>query len=101
MTARRSDSVDYTSQCTVCVDYQDGGTVKRLVYQRPPTQLPDRRLTELDLMQLSQYQTDDALTEEARAIFSDMQEKGHIGPDAVLGRIFVARTAAAALEMAL
>jgi hypothetical protein len=62
-------------------------------------QLPDRRLTEPDLMKLSQYQTDDALIEEVRAIFSDMQDKGRIGPDAVLGRVFIARTAAAALEM--
>ena len=62
-------------------------------------QLPDRRLTALDLMKLSQYQTDDALTEEARAIFSDMQDKGRIGSGAVLSRVFIARTAAAALEM--
>ena len=61
-------------------------------------QLPDRRLTELDLMKIPQYQTDDALTEEARAIFSDIQDKGRIDPHTVLGRIFIARTAAA-LEM--
>ena len=62
-------------------------------------QLPYHRLTELDLMKLSQYQTDDALTEEARAVFSDMQDKGRIDSDAVLSRVFIARTAAAALEM--
>lgn len=99
MTPKRSDSIDYATECTVSIDYEDEGTVKRLVYERPQMQLPDRRLTELDLMKLSQYQTDDALTEEARAIFSDMQDKGRIGSGAVLGGVFIARTAAAALEM--
>ena len=99
MTPKRSDSIDYASECTVCIDYQDEGTVKRLVYERPQMQRPDRRLTALDLVKLSQYQTDDALTEEARAIFSDMQDKGRIGSGAVLSRVFIARTAAAALEM--
>lgn len=99
MTPKRSDSINYASECTVCIDYQEKGTVKRLVYERPQMQLPDRRLTELDLTELSQYQTDDVLTEEARAIFSDMLEKGRIGSDAVLGRVFIARTAVAALEM--
>ena len=32
MTRKRSDSIDYASECTVCIDYQDEGTVKRLVY---------------------------------------------------------------------
>src|SRR3954463_4079863 len=99
MTPKRSKSIDYASECTVCVEYEDEGTVKRLVYERPQMQLPDRRLTELDLVKLSQYQTDDALTEEGRAIFSAMRDKGRIGSDAVLGRVFIARTAAAALEM--
>ena len=76
----------------------DGGARNRLVYERPQMQLPDRRLTELDLMKIPQYQTDDALTEEARAIFSDIQDKGRIDSHTVLGRIFIARTAAA-LEM--
>ncbi len=50
-------------------------------------------------MNISQYPTDNTLTEEARATFSNKQDKGRIGPDAVLGRVFIARTAAAALEM--
>ena len=99
MTPKRADSIDYASECTVCIDYEDEGTVKRLVYERSQIQLPNHRLTELDLMKLSQYQTDDALTEEARAIFSDMRDNGRIGSGAVLGRVFIARTAAAALEM--
>lgn len=99
MTPKRSKSIDYASECTVCIDYQDDGPVKRLVYERPQVQLPDRQLTGFDPMKLSQYQTDDALTEEARAVFSDMHEKGRIGPGAVLGRVFIARSAAAALEM--
>jgi len=99
MTPKRSDSIDYASECTVCIDYEDEGTVNRVVYERPQMQLPDRRLTQFDLMKLAQYQTDDALTEEARAIFSDMQRRRQIPAAAVLGRIFIARTAAAALEM--
>jgi len=99
MTRKRSESVDYASECTVCVEYEDGGTDRRLVYERPQMQLPHRRLTRVDLMKIARYPTDQALAEEARAIFSDMQEKGQIGKHAALGRIFIARTAFAALEM--
>ena len=72
---------------------------KRLVYECPQMQLPDRRRTALDPVKLSRHQSDNALTEEARAIFSDMQDRGRIGSGVVLGRVFIARTAAAALEM--
>lgn len=99
MALKRSESIDYTSQCTVCIDYEDGGTTNRLVYERPQIQMPDGPLTELDRVRLSQYPNDEVLTEEARAIFSDMQDKGRIGQQAVLGSIFIARSAAAALEM--
>jgi hypothetical protein len=99
MTVKRSDSIDYTSQCTVCVEYEDGGASNRLVYERPQIQLPDRPLTEVDLIRISQYPNDDALTEEADTIFSDMKANGRVGPQAQLGRIFIARSAAAALEM--
>jgi len=99
MALKRSDSIDYTSQCTVCVDYEDGGTTNRIVYERPQIQVSHGPLTELDRVRLSQYPNDDVLTEEARAIFSDMQDKGRIDHQAVLGSIFIARTAAAALEM--
>ena len=85
MTPKKSDSIDYELECTVCIEYQDEGTVKRLVYERPQVQLPDRRLTELNLMRLSQYQTDDASTEEARAIFSDMQDNGHVSSGGGVG----------------
>ncbi len=99
MALKRSDSIDYTSQCTVCVDYEDGSTTNRLVYERPQIQVSDGPLTELDRVRLSQYPNDGVLTEEARAILSDMQDKGRIGHQAVSGSIFIARTAAAALEM--
>jgi hypothetical protein len=48
MTPSRSESIDYTSQCTVSVDYGEGGTGKRIVYERPQMQVPDRPLTELE-----------------------------------------------------
>lgn len=97
----RSDSINYAVQCTVCIDYSDGDAVGRLVYERPQMQLPDRPLTELDVQKLARYPDDHALTEEARAIFADMRNTGRIGGHAELGRIFIARSAAAALEMGL
>jgi hypothetical protein len=99
MTPTRAESIDYTSQCTVCVDYDDSGRADRLVYERPRMQVPDRPLTDLERVTITQYATDAELAEEARGIFADLQSKGRIGPHAVLGRIFIARTAAAALEM--
>ncbi len=99
MPVKRSDSIDYTSQCTVCIEYEDGGTRNRLVYERPQIPVPDRPLTEFDLVRMSRYPDDRALTEEAHAIFSDMQAKGRVGSHAVLGSIFIARNAASALEM--
>lgn len=99
MTLKRSDSIDYTSQCTVCIDYDDAGVTKRIVYERPQAKLPDRPLTAADLPHLSQYGDDAALTAEAQAIFADMKDQGQVGPQAAVGRIFVARSAAAALEM--
>lgn len=65
------------------------------------SRFPEGPMTAQDLARLSQYADDEALTAEARAIFSDMQEKGRIGQQAVLGSIFIARSAAAALEMEL
>ena len=99
MTTKRSDSIDYASQCTVCIEYQDERALNRIVYERPQMPLPEGQLTQADLIKLSQYQTDGELTEEAQAIFSDMQRNGRIGRNTSLGRVFIARTAAAALEM--
>jgi hypothetical protein len=99
MTGKRSDSIDYGSQCTVCIDYHDGGAKNRLVYERPQVQVPDRPLTKFDRLRMSQYPDDAALTEEAHAIFSDMKAKGRVGRRGELGGIFIARSAAAALEM--
>jgi len=101
MNIKRSNSIDYTSQCTVCIDYEDGGAQNRIIYQRPQYQLPSSALTELDLVQLSRYPDDDALTREAGVIFSDLQSKERVGSGAVLKSIFVARNAASALEMGL
>lgn len=99
MTPRRSESIDYTSQCTVCIDYEDASVTNRIVYERPQTQLPDGPMTARDLTRLSHYADDEALTKEAMMIFADMKSKGRIGPQAVVTGIFVARSAAAALEM--
>ena len=99
MTKSRSDSIDYTVQCTVCIDYLESDTKNRIVYERPQMALPNRPLTTAERTQIAEYPDDDALTVEAKAIFSDMQSKGRISSSAVLGSIFIARTAAAALEM--
>ncbi len=99
MTNRRSDSIDYTVQCTVCIDYHQSGVENRIVYERPQMEIQHRPPTASERIQISQYPNDEALTIEAKAIFSDMQSKGRISSSAVLGSIFIARTAAAALEM--
>jgi hypothetical protein len=99
MTNRRSDSIDYTTQCTICIDYQESGAGNRIVYERPQMQIPNRPLTASDRLEMSQYQDDEALTTEAKAIFSNMKNKGTLGTSASLRSIFIARTAAAALEM--
>lgn len=99
MTPDRHDSVDYTTQCTVIISYVDGDRQDRLVYERPQTQIPDGRLSTFDRIRLSQFPTDDELTIEARKIFADMKRSDRIGKTASLSSIFVARTAAAALEM--
>ncbi len=41
MTPKRFESIDYASKCTVCIDYQDEGAEKRLVYERPQMHLSD------------------------------------------------------------
>ena len=99
MTPKRSESTDYTSLCTVCIDYEDAGVADRIVYERPQSQLPGGRMTALDLARLSQYADDETLTAEALAIFAEMKDKGRIGPHATVMSIFIARSAAAALEM--
>lgn len=101
MTSRRSDTVDYSTQCTVIITFHDGDREDRIVYERPQPQIPDGPLSTFDRIRISQFQTDDELTTEARAIFSDMKRNDRIGRDATLSSIFIARTAAAALEMGL
>ena len=99
MTIRRSDSIDYTTQCTVLVAYHEGGVEKRIVYERPQMRPPNRSLTAAEEMQVLQFPTDDQLTTEAKAIFQDMQSRGAISRSAELSSIFIARSSAAALEM--
>ncbi len=99
MTSKRSNSIDYTTNCTVCIIYVDAGVENRLVYERPQMQLPNRPMTAAERKQMGQLPTDSALTTEARAVFSDMQMKSRIGTSAALRTVFIARTAAAALEM--
>lgn len=101
MTERRSDTVDYSSHCTICVTYDVDGIESRLVFERPQMQLPDRPLTTFDLVRLKQFPDDAALDVEARQIFADMKRNGRLAEGAVLRSIFIARTAAAALEMRL
>jgi hypothetical protein len=101
MTTKRSDSVDYKTQCTVCIDYEDSGATNRLVYERPQMLVADRPLTATERALILQYPNDDALTVEAKRIFQDMKSKGRIAASAKLASIFIARSAAAALEMRL
>lgn len=96
---RRSDAIDYTVQCTICIDYEESGVANRIVYERPQMQIPDRPLTSRDRVKIAQYPGDEALTMEARRIFADMQRTGRIGRSAIVRTIFIARTSAAALEM--
>lgn len=99
MTAKRSDSIDYTTQCTVCIDYVLSGVKDRIVYERPQMLVPDRRLTAAEAAQLAEFPNDAMLTSEAKWIFADMKNKGLISQSAELASVFVARSAAAALEM--
>ncbi len=96
---RRSDSIDYAVECTICIDYEESGVTNRIVYERPQMQVPDSPLTSFDRVRLSQYPDDEALTIEAKAIFADMRRSGRINQSAALGSIFIARTSIAALEM--
>lgn len=99
MTSHRSARIDYTSQCTVIITYLDGDRQDRMVYERPQPQVPDGPLSAFDRIRISQFPTDDELTIEARRIFADMKLKRRIGEAASLSSVFIARTAAAALEM--
>lgn len=99
MTAHRSNTIDYTTQCTVIVTYITGGRQDRLIYERPQPNMPDGLLGAFDRIRMLQFPTDDELTVEARRIFADMKRNGRIGKAASLSSVFIARTAAAALEM--
>lgn len=99
MTSHHSARIDYTNQCTVILNYLDGDRQDRMVYQRPQSQVPDGPLSAFDRIRISQFPTDDDLTIEARRIFADMKLKRRIGEAASLSSVFIARTAAAALEM--
>lgn len=101
MTSHRSARVDYTSQCTVIITYLDGDRQDRLIYERPQPQVPDRPLSTFDRIRIAQFPTDDELTVEAHRIFADMKLNRRIGEAASLSSVFIARTAAAALEMGL
>ena len=96
---RRSDSIDYAVQCTICISYDESGIANRIVYERPQMQIPDRPLTAFERMRLSQHPDDETLTMEAKATFVDIRRSGRISESATLGSIFIARTSAAALEM--
>lgn len=91
--------MDYSTECTVCVIVIEGGVENRIVYERPQVQLPNRPLTSAERARALQFANDDELTAEAMWIFDDMKRKGRVGETAELGGIFIARTAAAALEM--
>lgn len=103
MASKRSDSIDYTTQCTVLITFIDDDTGPnvghRIVYERPQPYVPDGPLTARDRARILQYPTDDELTEEAFEIFADMKRNHEIGTSSTLVSVFIARTAAAALEM--
>ncbi|TPW78071.1 hypothetical protein [Schumannella soli] len=101
MSPSKSSSVDYASQCTICIDYQAGERVDRIVYERPQAPVPDRPLTEADRVRLLRHPDDTSLTQEAQAIFADLKNRGELDPSAIVVGIFIARSAAAALEMGL
>ncbi len=101
MNSNRAENINYDTHCTVCVMYVEGEQEHRLVYERPQMQLPIGPLTSLDRIRIAQFQDDSSLTVEARLIFADLKRKGRVGSNAKLSRVFIARTAAAALEMGL
>ena len=101
MSDTRATSIDYTTNCTVAIIFQDDGRESRLVYERPQMQIPDRPLSLAERAQIVKLPDDSQLTIEAKAIFRDMRLNGRISPSAVMQSIFIARTAAAALEMSL
>lgn len=101
MTSHHSDGVDYTAQCTVIITYIEGGQQNRLVYERPQPQVPDGPLSAFDHIRVSRFPTDDDLNVEARRIFADMKLNDRTDKAASLSSIFIARTAAAAIEMGL
>lgn len=101
MTSHRSDGIDYTTQCTVIITYINGDHQDRLVYERPQPNVPDGPLGSFDRIRIAQFPTDDDLTAEAFRIFADMKRNGRLGEGASFGSVFIARTAAAALEMGL
>ncbi|WKK70430.1 hypothetical protein Q0F99_11130 [Rathayibacter oskolensis] len=83
------------------ITYVDDDRQDRLRYERPQTQIPDGPVSTFDRIRISQFPTDDELTVEARRVFADMKQNGRIGKAATLTSVFIARTAAAALEMGL
>ncbi|CAH0144826.1 hypothetical protein [Microbacterium sp. Bi128] len=99
MTTGRDRGVDYATHCTVCIIVIDGDIENKVVYERAQPQIPDRPLTPAEREHAMQFLTDAELTNEAKWIFDDMKSKGTIGAQAELGGVFIARTAAAALEM--
>lgn len=72
-----------------------------MVYERPQPQIPEGTLSTFDRIRISRFPTDDELTVEARSIFGDMKINERISKTASLSSVFIARTAAAALEMGL
>jgi len=101
MSDSRANTIDYTTNCTVCIIYVEGGVENRLVYERPQMQIPNRPLSTPERARIAQMPDDQTLTVEAKAIFAGMRGKARITPSANLRSIFIARTAAAALEMSL
>ena len=101
MTSHRSDAIDYTTQCTVIITYINGDRQDKVVYERPQPNVPDGPLGAFDRIRVSQFPTDEDLTTEALRIFADMKLNGHIAEGASIRSVFIARTAAAALEMGL
>lgn len=83
------------------IAYLDSDRQARFVYERPQPQLPEGPFNAFDRLRISQYATDVELDTEAKQIFADMKLNNRIGPSASLSSVFIARTAAAALEMGL
>lgn len=99
MASRRSETVDYSRECTVLILFTDGELEHRIVYERPQPHVPAERMNVFDALRVSQHPTDEQLTAEAKWIFGDMKAKDRIPASSELMGIFIARTAAAALEM--